>query len=64
MAMVARKFRKLFKKTNERRKFKNFKNQKKKKEVITCYECKKPDHIRLECLSLTEEKKSYGSNIR
>ena len=45
LAMLARRFRKFFKKTGERRKFKNFKNQREKKEVIICYEYKKPGHI-------------------
>ncbi|KAH9763720.1 hypothetical protein KPL70_001259 [Citrus sinensis] len=49
LAILARRFRKFFKKTGERRKFRNFKNQREKKEVITCYECKKPGHIRSEC---------------
>ena len=49
LAMLASRFRKVFKKTRERRKFKNFKNQREKKEIITCYECKKPGHIRPEC---------------
>ncbi|KAH9770106.1 hypothetical protein KPL71_012261 [Citrus sinensis] len=49
LAMLARRFRKFFKKTRERRNFRNFKNQREKKEVITCYECKKPGHIRSEC---------------
>ena len=49
MAMLTRKFRKFYKKINRRRKFRNFKNQKEKNEQITCYECKKPGHIRSEC---------------
>ena len=47
MAIILRKFRKFFKKSNERRKFRNFNNQKVKKELITFYECKKLGHIRL-----------------
>ncbi|KAH9685562.1 Integrase catalytic domain-containing protein [Citrus sinensis] len=49
LAMLARRFRKFFKKTGERRNFRNFKNYREKKEAITCYECKKPGHIRSEC---------------
>ena len=41
LAMLARRFRKFFKKTGDRRTFKKLKNQKDKKEVIICYECKK-----------------------
>ena len=55
--MLAKRFRKFFKKTGERRKFRNFKNQREKKEVITCYECKKPDHIRSECPLINKLKK-------
>ena len=57
LAMLARRFRKFFKKTGERRKFKNFMNQKEKKEVIICYECKKSGHIRLKCPLLNKLKK-------
>ncbi|KAH9687344.1 hypothetical protein KPL70_014732 [Citrus sinensis] len=57
LAMLARRFRKFFKKIGERRKFRNFKNQREKKEVITCYECKKPGHIRSECLLINKLKK-------
>ena len=55
--MLTRRFRKFYKKTSERRKFKNFKNQKEKKDQITCYECKKPGHIRSECPLLNKLKK-------
>ncbi|KAH9679893.1 Integrase catalytic domain-containing protein [Citrus sinensis] len=57
LAMLARRFRKFFKKIGDRRKFRNFKNQKEKKEVIICYECKKPAHIRSECPLLNKLKK-------
>ncbi|KAH9754766.1 hypothetical protein KPL71_015546 [Citrus sinensis] len=57
LAMLARRFRKFFKKTGDQRKFRNFKNQKEKKEVIICYECKKPGHIRSECPLLNKLKK-------
>ena len=57
LAMLERRFIKFFKKTRERRKFRNFKNQKEKKEVITCYECKKPGHIRSECPLINKLKK-------
>ncbi|KAH9793746.1 hypothetical protein KPL71_004647 [Citrus sinensis] len=57
MDMLARRFRKLFKKSGERRKFKDLKNQKEKKEVIKCYECKKPGHIKMECPLLNKLKK-------
>ncbi|KAH9705357.1 Integrase catalytic domain-containing protein [Citrus sinensis] len=57
LAMLARRFKKFFKKTGERRNFRNFKNQKEKKEVITCYECKKPSHIRSECPLINKLKK-------
>ncbi|KAH9704636.1 hypothetical protein KPL70_011547 [Citrus sinensis] len=49
MDMLARRLRKLFKKSGERRKFRDLKNRKEKNEVIKCYECKKPGHIRTEC---------------
>ncbi|KAH9670869.1 Integrase catalytic domain-containing protein [Citrus sinensis] len=57
LAMLARRFRKFFKKTGERRNFRNFKNYKEKKEAITCYECKKPGHIRSECPLINKLKK-------
>ncbi|KAH9769127.1 hypothetical protein KPL71_011881 [Citrus sinensis] len=57
MDMLARRFRKLFKKSSKRRKFKDLKNQKEKKEVIKCYECKKPGHIRTKCPLLNKLKK-------
>ncbi|KAH9680287.1 hypothetical protein KPL71_026498 [Citrus sinensis] len=57
LAMLARRFRKFFKKTGERRNFRNFKNQREKKEVITYYECKKLDHIRSECPLINKLKK-------
>ncbi|KAH9679144.1 Integrase catalytic domain-containing protein [Citrus sinensis] len=57
LAILARRFRKFFKKTGEQRKFRNFKNQREKKEVITCYECKKPGHIRSECPLINKLKK-------
>ena len=57
MVMLARRFTKFYKKTSERRKFRNYKNQKEKNEQITCYECKKPGHIRLECSLLNKLKK-------
>ncbi|KAH9657681.1 hypothetical protein KPL70_023179 [Citrus sinensis] len=57
LAMLARRFRKFYKKNNEQRKFKGYKNKKEKKEPITCYECKKPGHIRPECPLLNKLKK-------
>ncbi|KAH9668310.1 Integrase catalytic domain-containing protein [Citrus sinensis] len=57
LAMLARRFRKFFKKTGERRNFRNFKNHREKKEAITCYECKKPCHIRSECPLINKLKK-------
>ncbi|KAH9770963.1 hypothetical protein KPL71_012543 [Citrus sinensis] len=57
LAMLARRFRKFYKKNNEQRKFKGCKNKKEKKEPITCYECKKPGHIRPECPLLNKFKK-------
>ncbi|KAH9679983.1 hypothetical protein KPL71_026357 [Citrus sinensis] len=57
LAMLARRFRKFFKKIGERRNFRNFKNHREKKEVITCYECKKPSHIRSECPLINKLKK-------
>ncbi|KAH9697863.1 hypothetical protein KPL71_023789 [Citrus sinensis] len=57
LVMLARRFRKFFKKTGDRRKFRNLKNQKEKKEVIICYECKKPGHIKSECPLLNKLKK-------
>ncbi|KAH9783400.1 Integrase catalytic domain-containing protein [Citrus sinensis] len=57
LAMLARRFRKFYKKNNEQRKFRGYKNKKEKKEPITCYECKKPGHIRQECHLLNKFKK-------
>ncbi|KAH9651466.1 Integrase catalytic domain-containing protein [Citrus sinensis] len=57
LAMLARRFRKFFKKTGERRNFINFKNHREKNEAITCYECKKPGHIRSECPLINKLKK-------
>ncbi|KAH9726519.1 hypothetical protein KPL70_008287 [Citrus sinensis] len=57
LAMLARRFRKFYKKNNEQRKFRGYKNKKEKKESITCYECKKPGHIRPECPLLNKRKK-------
>ncbi|KAH9725263.1 Integrase catalytic domain-containing protein [Citrus sinensis] len=57
LAMLARRFRKFDKKNNEQRKFKGYKNKKEKNEPITCYECKKPGHIRPECPLLNKLKK-------
>ena len=57
LAMLAKRFRKFFKKTSDRRKFRHLKNQKEKKEVIICYECKKPGHIRSKCPLLNKLKK-------
>ncbi|KAH9751651.1 Integrase catalytic domain-containing protein [Citrus sinensis] len=57
LAMLARRFRKFFKKTGKRRNFRNFKNYREKKEAITCYECKKPGHIRSECPLINKLKK-------
>ncbi|KAH9802698.1 hypothetical protein KPL71_001497 [Citrus sinensis] len=57
LAMLARRFRKFYKKNNEQRKFRGYKNKKEKNEPITCYECKKPGHIRPECPLLNKFKK-------
>ncbi|KAH9679703.1 hypothetical protein KPL71_026239 [Citrus sinensis] len=57
MDVLARRFRKLFKKSGERRKFRDLKNRKEKKELIKCYECKKLGHIRTECPLLNKLKK-------
>ncbi|KAH9724758.1 hypothetical protein KPL70_007612 [Citrus sinensis] len=57
MDMLAKRFRKLFKKSGERRKFRDLKNRKEKKELIKCYECKKLGHIRTECPLLNKLKK-------
>ncbi|KAH9697694.1 Integrase catalytic domain-containing protein [Citrus sinensis] len=57
LAMLARRFRKFYKKNNGQRKFRGYKNKKEKKESITCYECKKPGHIRPECPLLNKLKK-------
>ncbi|KAH9744285.1 hypothetical protein KPL70_003639 [Citrus sinensis] len=57
MDMLARRFRKLFKKSGERRKSRDLKNRKEKKELIKCYECKKLGHIRTECPLLNKLKK-------
>ncbi|KAH9763082.1 Integrase catalytic domain-containing protein [Citrus sinensis] len=57
LAMLARRFRIFYKKNNEQRKFRGYNNKKEKKEPITCYECKKPGHIRPECPLLNKLKK-------
>ncbi|KAH9704888.1 Integrase catalytic domain-containing protein [Citrus sinensis] len=57
LAMLARRFRKFYKKNNEQRKFRGYNNKKEKNEPITCYECKKPRHIRPECALLNKLKK-------
>ncbi|KAH9781762.1 Integrase catalytic domain-containing protein [Citrus sinensis] len=57
LAMLTRRFIKFFKKTRERKNFRNFKNHREKKEAITCYECKKPGHIRSECPLINKLKK-------
>ncbi|KAH9685489.1 Integrase catalytic domain-containing protein [Citrus sinensis] len=57
LAMLARRLRKFYKKNNEQRKFRGYKNKKEKNEQITCYECKKPGHIRPECPLLNKLKK-------
>ncbi|KAH9697803.1 hypothetical protein KPL71_023763 [Citrus sinensis] len=57
LAMLARRFRKFYKKNNEQRKFRGYKNKKEKKKPITCHECKKPGHIRPECPLLNKLKK-------
>ena len=57
LVMLARRFRKFFKKTGERKNFRNFKNYREKKEAITCYECKKSGHIRSECPLINKLKK-------
>ncbi|KAH9671118.1 hypothetical protein KPL70_017229 [Citrus sinensis] len=57
LAMLARRFRKFYKKNNEQRKFRGYNNKKEKKEPITCYECKKLGHIRPECHLLKKLKK-------
>ena len=59
MVMLTWRFRKFYKKTNERRKFRNFKNQKEKNEPITYYECKKPGHIQSECPLLNSKRKQW-----
>ena len=58
MAILARRFRKFYKKTSEQRKFRNYKNQKEKNESITCYKYKKPGHIQSECPLLEKLKKN------
>ncbi|KAH9724699.1 hypothetical protein KPL70_007586 [Citrus sinensis] len=57
LAMLAKRFRKFFKKTGERRNFRNCKNHREKNEAITCYECNKPGHIRSECPLINKLKK-------
>ncbi|KAH9763962.1 Integrase catalytic domain-containing protein [Citrus sinensis] len=57
LAMLAKRFKKFYKKNNEQRKFRGYKNKKEKKEPITCYECKKPGHIRPKCPLLNKFKK-------
>lgn len=60
--MIARKFRRIFKKQIKRRNFKdlmreNLKVEKGKNEAIVCFECKKRGHIRSECPLLNKLKK-------
>ncbi|KAH9752602.1 mitochondrial substrate carrier family protein [Citrus sinensis] len=57
LAMLARRFRKFYKKNNEQRKFRGYKNKKEKNESITCYECKKPGYIRPKCPLFNKLKK-------
>ena len=57
MAILSKRFKKFFKKVGERKRFRNYKNQKEKKELITCYKCKNPRHIRSECPLLKKLKK-------
>ena len=57
LAMLAKRFKKFYKKTNERGKFRSYKNKNEKKESITCYECKKLGHISPECPLLNKLKK-------
>ncbi|KAH9743401.1 hypothetical protein KPL70_003287 [Citrus sinensis] len=57
LPMLARRFIKFYKKNNEQRKFRGYKNERENKEPITCYECKKPGHIRPECPLLNKLKK-------
>ncbi|KAH9763589.1 hypothetical protein KPL70_001218 [Citrus sinensis] len=57
LAMLARRFRKFFKKIGEQKNFRNFKNHREKNEAITCYEYKKPRHIRSECPLINKLKK-------
>ncbi|KAH9668491.1 hypothetical protein KPL70_021434 [Citrus sinensis] len=57
MDILTRKFRNFFKKSSERRKFRDLKNRKENKEAIKCYECKKHGHIRSDCPFLNKLKK-------
>ena len=57
MAILSKRFKKFFKKASESKRFRNYKNQKEKNELITCYECKNPGHIRSECPLLKKLKK-------
>ena len=57
LVMLARRFRKFYKKNNEQRKFRGYKNKKEKNETIIYYECKKSGHIRPECPLLNKHKK-------
>ena len=57
LAILARRFRKFYKNNNEQRKFRGYKNKKEKKKPITCYEYKKPRHIRPKCPLFNKLKK-------
>lgn len=56
IAMIAKKFRRFLKKLRERRKFKDSKNKKGNNETIIFFQCKKLDHIKLECHVLNNPK--------
>ncbi|KAH9792880.1 hypothetical protein KPL71_004330 [Citrus sinensis] len=58
MAIMAKRFRKFFKKTSDWKTFRDHKNQKEKNESIIYYECKKHGHTRSECPLLNKLKKA------
>ena len=57
MTLFTRRFNKIFKKRqfSRRQSIRNFSKEKELKESIICFECKKPGHIKLNCLKLRKD---------